>query len=394
MAFVELLAEPGLFEVVVDLLAALRHAALRDAVQVDVAEHALLEPLHAGEDAPHLGGLEAVEMTEQVALERDAEVRFEHQGVQERLAELPVADPRTTLGAFERADVDEDRRDALELHVEGVAVLHRDVFLERGEEDLEMHDRRVAEHLERPLVRVRDERDELVLEHRGVFTGRVEPERSRVRRGSSARPHPTRAAPGRTWCRSAAPSRRPRWHRARGTRDHRSRRRSLRGRGTTRARGSTSGDLPFAAPSGERAYVSSEVEASSAFAARRRFGDKKVIVRLHPSLNTTAMPAKPAAIAEAIKLPEFASRYASMRRHPPLSPEVHQPARRTRCPCARTPRQPGAARVAPRNVSQSACAVTVRCRLPGAAVTVSAAHVQPPSRTGTSRGASGGPTTS
>ena len=112
-------------------------------------------------------------MAEQVALERDAEMGFEHQRVQERLAELSVPDPRTVdPQQLERADVDEHRPATRELHVERVAVLHGDVFTECGEKDLQVEQCGVAQHLERPLVRVRDERDPFVFEDRRELTGR------------------------------------------------------------------------------------------------------------------------------------------------------------------------------------------------------------------------------
>jgi hypothetical protein len=80
--------------------------------------------------------------------------------------------------------------------------------------------------------------------------------------------------------------------------------------------------------------------AAAAFAALRRFGDRKPSVRLHPILKTTAIPANPAAIADAIRLPEFASRYANI---------AHDPQNFALGPCRAPPSKDGSL-PAPRNV--------------------------------------------
>ena len=130
-----------------------------------MTKDALTEAAEAREELPHVVGLEAVEVAPQEFLEGDVEVRLEEQRIEEGLAELPVAHPWPSRPeTLERPDVDEHGRGAAPLHVEGVAVLHGEAVVERGEEDLEVEHRRIAEHLEGPLIGIRDERDALVLE--------------------------------------------------------------------------------------------------------------------------------------------------------------------------------------------------------------------------------------
>jgi hypothetical protein len=94
--------------------------------------------------------------------------RLEHQRVQVEHAELAVADPGLALAqALERADVDEHRAGAAELHVVRRRVLQDHVLLQRRQQQVELAQRRVLEHREGPLVRVRDERDALVAQDAG-----------------------------------------------------------------------------------------------------------------------------------------------------------------------------------------------------------------------------------
>ena len=93
---------------------------------------------------------------------------LQQQRVEVEHAELAVADPRLALAdALERPHVDEHRPRPLELHVVGRGVLQHEVVLERREQQVELDQRRVLQHREGPLVRVRDERDALVAQDRG-----------------------------------------------------------------------------------------------------------------------------------------------------------------------------------------------------------------------------------
>ena len=156
-----------------DVASAARRSCVDHAVQVHVAEHALGETLSPAQEAPHVGGLHALEVPEHEALERHGQVSLEQQRIQKCSTELPIARPRLTARCLERANVDERGGGAAPLDVEGVAVLHRESVFERRQQDLELQCGCVLEHRERPLVRIRHKRDPFVLEERGIPTGRV-----------------------------------------------------------------------------------------------------------------------------------------------------------------------------------------------------------------------------
>ena len=111
-------------------------------------------------------------------MEADFPIRLQHQRIQERLAELAVARPGLArFVAEERRDIDKDRPRADPLHVEGRAVLDHEPFGQGRIEQVEVQQRRILEHAERPLVRVRDEGESVVFEDhrprapRGFFLG-------------------------------------------------------------------------------------------------------------------------------------------------------------------------------------------------------------------------------
>ena len=104
----ELLAEPGLGQLLLGRLGAGRDPGLHHRLEVDVAEDALADEAATAEQPPHLVRLEALEVAEQEALERHVQVGLQEQGIEEGLAELAVAGPRGPgCQPLEGPDVDE-----------------------------------------------------------------------------------------------------------------------------------------------------------------------------------------------------------------------------------------------------------------------------------------------
>jgi hypothetical protein len=135
-------------------------------VQVHVRQHAAAQPVAHRHDRPGLRRRDAVDRAAQPWLKGDPLVGLQHERIQEQHAELPVRDPRLAFAqALERADVDEDRRCALPLDVVGRAVLEHQRRGQAALEHVELQQRRVAQHPERPLVGVGDERDRGVAQH-------------------------------------------------------------------------------------------------------------------------------------------------------------------------------------------------------------------------------------
>ena len=136
--------------------------------QADVEEDV---PVQAGRPVEHRRGdlgLDAVDRPAQERLERDVAQRRHQQRVQEQLAELAVPRPRLARAEpFERADVDEDGAGADELDVVGRGVLRQHLLGERLPGQSQLEQGGVAEHGERPLVRVGHDRDTLVAQHAG-----------------------------------------------------------------------------------------------------------------------------------------------------------------------------------------------------------------------------------
>jgi hypothetical protein len=147
-------------------------------VQDHVREDALAEAVAEVHQGTDLGRPDAVDRSAQPRLEGNVLHRLQQQRIQVEHAELPVAHPRLALAEpLEGAHVHERRARALELDVVGRRVLQHHVVLERREQEVELQQRGVLQHRERPLVRVRDERDPLVPEDRG---GLVDEEAGRV----------------------------------------------------------------------------------------------------------------------------------------------------------------------------------------------------------------------
>ena len=140
--------------------------ALEPCVEGDVREDAAPEEIAKREDVPRVDRRHAGEAPAQPRAEVDALVRLKQQRVQVEHAELPVAGPRLALSQpLERADVDEHGLRSAPLDVVRRRVLQHQILVERAAKQLELEERGVAEHRERPLVRIRDERDPLVLEN-------------------------------------------------------------------------------------------------------------------------------------------------------------------------------------------------------------------------------------
>ena len=162
------------------------------------------------------------------------------QRVEDEHAELPVAGPGLALAEpLEGADVDEHRLGAAPLDVVGRRVLEHEPLVERAEEEVELEQRRVLEHPERPLVRVRDDRDALVPEDAPRRSRRRKLVRQVVELGHALGGHERavgdllreeRRSP------RAPPSRRGHARRARAGRRRLRRRRGCPGRGRSRAR--------------------------------------------------------------------------------------------------------------------------------------------------------------
>jgi hypothetical protein len=136
---------------------------LEPVVQDDVGEDTAPE---ARQQRSRLARLDPLEAPAQPGLRRDPAVGLQHERIEEERAELAVARPRLALAQpLERADVDEDRLAATPLNVVGRPVLEHEPLGQRLVEQVQLEQGRVAQHLERPLVRVRDERQPLVAEH-------------------------------------------------------------------------------------------------------------------------------------------------------------------------------------------------------------------------------------
>ena len=93
-------------------------------VQPNVGEHALAEAPRFADDRRRDAGGDAVDVAAEQRLEGHVTYRLDVERIEEELAELPIARPRlTSAHLLERADVDEHRLAADELHVVGAGVL-------------------------------------------------------------------------------------------------------------------------------------------------------------------------------------------------------------------------------------------------------------------------------
>ena len=128
---------------------------LRLRLQIDVCEDAAAHVIARAQQIQADLGVHAVDVAAHPRLERHVAVGLHEERVEEHLAELPVADPRLALGALvERRHVDENRRRAFPLQVVGRGVLQPDPFIEPRKHEVELQQRCVPEHLERPFVGV------------------------------------------------------------------------------------------------------------------------------------------------------------------------------------------------------------------------------------------------
>ena len=156
----QFLAEAGGLQLGAHVLGPVGVLRLEPVVQDNVAEHAPPEPR---QQRSRLGGLDPLETPAQPRLWRDSAVGLQHQRIEEERAELPVAGPGLAVAqALERPDVHEDRFGAVPLDVVGAPVLEHEAFRQRLVEEPELQKGGRAQHLERPLVRIGDERHALV----------------------------------------------------------------------------------------------------------------------------------------------------------------------------------------------------------------------------------------
>ena len=110
-------------------------------------------------------GLYTLEAAAQPGMKRDVLVGLQEQRIQKLLAELSVPRPRLTgLIRGEGPQVDEARRGSEPLDVVRRGILERHPVVESRQRDIELEERRILEHSERPLVGIRDERDRFVFE--------------------------------------------------------------------------------------------------------------------------------------------------------------------------------------------------------------------------------------
>ena len=142
-------------------------AALEPRVQHDVRERSPAQAVAQREQVAALLRRDPVQAAAQPRLERHVLPGLQEQRVEEEHAELAVAGPGLALAELlEGADVDEQRLRPAELDVVGRRVLEDQALLDRPPEQLELQQRGVPQHREGPLVRIRDERDDVVLKHR------------------------------------------------------------------------------------------------------------------------------------------------------------------------------------------------------------------------------------
>ena len=145
-----------------------------------MGQHAGPQEMAAGQQRPALLGGDPVQASAQPGMERHVAVRLQQERIEKRLAELAVAGPGLARDVRrERPDVDEGGTRAAPLDVEGGRVLEGHLFVERRTRHVELEQGGVLEHAERPLVRVRHDRQQLVLENRHP-AGRERRQRSGV----------------------------------------------------------------------------------------------------------------------------------------------------------------------------------------------------------------------
>jgi hypothetical protein len=162
----ELRVEPGSCELALGVTVGV--AAFQPRVEDNVRKNPASEAVAEAEQAPHLRRLDSLERASEPRLEGDSLVRLEEERVEDQRAELPVAGPGLSLAEpVEGPNVHEGRPGSPPLDVVRRPVLEDEALVERPEEELELQERRLLQHPERPLVRVGDDRYPLVSEHAG-----------------------------------------------------------------------------------------------------------------------------------------------------------------------------------------------------------------------------------
>jgi hypothetical protein len=145
-------------------------------MEEDVPKHPAPKGVASCEQRAEVDRRDSVDAPAQQRLERDAAVRLEHEWIEEQHAELPIAGPRLALArSLERPDVHEDRLRPAPLDVVRRSVLDHQVLREARGNEAQLQQRRVLQHGERPLVRIRDEGEALVVERAHPGAARVEP---------------------------------------------------------------------------------------------------------------------------------------------------------------------------------------------------------------------------
>ena len=120
----ELPVEAGLGDRVADPARPAGIAALQRVLRHHMQEHARPDEVSRGDQPTQGRGRDAVDLAAQPGAKVDALIGLQEQGVEEQLAELPVADPRLAVGRrLERWNIDEDRLGPPPLDIVGGGVL-------------------------------------------------------------------------------------------------------------------------------------------------------------------------------------------------------------------------------------------------------------------------------
>ena len=168
------LVEAGFGQRAPDVPRTARIAPLQRVLRDDVHEDAGPRQIARREQRPQRMRGNPIDIAAQPRSEIDALVGLHHQGIEEQLAELPVADPRLPPAQqLEGRDVDEDRLRAAPLDVVGGGVLQDHAGAERRLEEIEVQQRGVLQHAEGPFVGIGDERDPGMLEHGGPIAAEL-----------------------------------------------------------------------------------------------------------------------------------------------------------------------------------------------------------------------------
>src|SRR5436190_9728993 len=153
----QLLLEPRLAQLALEVGLLLLVAALEPLVEDDVRERAAAKQIARGQEPARLVRRDPLQAAPEPRLERHLFPGLQQQRVEEEHAELAVAGPGLALAELlEGADIDEQRLRPAELDVVGRRVLEDQALLDCPPEQLELQQRGVPQHREGPLVRIRD----------------------------------------------------------------------------------------------------------------------------------------------------------------------------------------------------------------------------------------------